>query len=54
MELEDALKNGDLLVTPTEAKPVDDDLELLYEEFKKAPDSASGLRALRQLVRRMK
>ena len=53
MELEDALKGGTL---PTAAKPAesDDDLELLYEEFKKAPDSASGLRALRQLVRRMK
>lgn len=53
MELEKALASGTL---PTAAKPAesDDDLELLYEEFKKAPDSASGVRALKQLVQRLK
>jgi hypothetical protein len=32
----------------------DEDMEILYDEFKNAQDSKSALRALKQLVRGMK
>lgn len=34
--------------------PADEDAQILYDEWKSAPDSKAGLAALRQLVRVLK
>jgi hypothetical protein len=56
--LEDALQGGPSegsdLPAPPSAGSGDDDLEILYDEFKGAPDAKTAISALRQLVRGLK
>jgi hypothetical protein len=57
MELEEALKGGliDMNKQPSNVPDDEvDDASILYKEFKNAPDEASGLAALKQLVRLLK
>ncbi len=57
-DLNDALQKGLLGISgPSEAPAEsagDEDMEILYSEFKNAPGSKEGLAALRQLVKRLK
>ena len=57
MDLKDALQKGLVGDAPSEApegSSGDEDMEILYDEFKNAPNSKAGLAALRQLVRGLK